>query len=467
MASELQTERRAQRKRAGQVAELIARHDRAVPRYTSYPTVPVWSDRFGAEDHARELARVGSPISVYLHVPFCERLCSYCACNRTITRDHSVAGPYLDALAREADLLRRHLGGPRHSSQLAVGGGTPTFLSETELARALDVLDATFPAAPGAERSIELDPRVTRPGHLEVLAQHGFTRVSMGVQDLDPRVQQAIRRIQTLEQTRDLSDAARKLGVESVGFDLIYGLPFQTEDSFERTLAQVIEAAPDRIALYSYAHVTWVSPQQRGFEREDLPGPERKIALFLLARARLQAAGYQHVGLDHFALAHDPLARAAASGKLQRNFMGYTVREAGEVVALGPSGISELERAYAQACREPREWAARISRGRLPTARGMCLSADDVRRRWLIQRLMCNGEIDPAAYAMRFGEPLEARIPDLSARLAPFVEDGLLDWGDTCRVSTEGRLFLRTIATVFDAYLEGPDREQPTFSRAV
>jgi oxygen-independent coproporphyrinogen III oxidase len=447
---------------------LVARHDRAAPRYTSYPTVPVWTDRFGPDDYARELARAASPLSVYLHVPFCERLCTYCACNRTITRNHAVAGPYLDSLAREAELLRQALGGPRPSAQLAIGGGTPTFLSEVELARAIAILDESFPAASGAERGIELDPRVTRPGHLDVLAEHGFTRVSMGVQDLDPRVQQAIRRIQTLEQTQRVAESARKLGMRSIAFDLIYGLPLQTEDSFERTLDQVIEARPDRIALYSYAHVTWVSPQQRGFESKDLPDAERKLAIFLLALDRLEAAGYVHLGLDHFALPHDTLARAAASGKLQRNFMGYTVREATQIVALGPSGISELERAYAQACREPREWAARIAQGTLPTARGLHLSADDVRRRWLVQRLMCAGEIDPAAYAMRFGEPLGVRVPDLCERLAAFVNDGLLE----CRsghysVTRLGRLFLRTVATVFDAHLERSGPERAKFSRTI
>jgi oxygen-independent coproporphyrinogen-3 oxidase len=290
----------------------------------------------------------------------------------------------------------------------------------------------------------------------------------MGVQDLDPRVQEAIRRLQSLEQTQQLAQHARGLGLESIGFDLIYGLPFQTETSFARTLASVIDVRPDRIALYSYAHVTWVSPQQRGFERKDLPDAERKVALFLLALERLQAAGYVHVGLDHFALPHDPLARAGTEGKLQRNFMGYTLREAAEIVALGPSGISELAGAYAQSCREPREWAARIEGGRLATARGLRLSSDDVRRRWLIQRLMCAGEIDPSAYAARFGEALEARIPGLHESLAGFLADGLLAWtSGAYAVTSVGRLFLRTIASSLDAYLDPGGLHAPAFSRAV
>ena len=454
----------------GRLRELIAHYDRPGPRYTSYPTAPVWSEDFGPDAFSAALAQARpETVSLYIHVPFCERLCSFCACNRQITQDHGVSRPYLDAIEAEAGLISHALGASPSCVQLALGGGTPNFLSPDELVRLAGIVDRFFPRDPDAERSIELDPRNTTEEQLDALAGCGFNRVSLGVQDTSARVQKAINRIQPTEQVSALTAWARARGMRSVNFDLIYGLPYQTEDSFARTLDEVLALRPDRIALFSYAHVTWISKAQRGFEKKDLPPPEQKLAIFLLAMERLVGAGYRFLGMDHFALPEDGLATAADRGELHRNFMGYTTQAAGDLIALGPSGISELAQAYSQSQRDPDEWRETVSGGCLPTLRGWSLSDPDRRRKWLIQRLMCQGEIDAAGYRERFGDPLSDSLPDLEARLAPFVDDGLLaarrpgSW----RVTDLGRLFLRVMAMVFDAYLEAPDPQRPRFSRVV
>ena len=323
------------------VRRYIPKYDQPGPRYTSYPTAPVWTEDFDESEFREALARARNrKLSLYIHIPFCERLCSFCACNKTITQDHAVGGPYLDGLEREAEMLASAIGGERRCVQLAVGGGTPTFLSPQELARMCRVVDSHFPPDANAERSVEVDPRVTSRAQLEVLSEHGFNRISLGVQDFAPRVQRAINRVQSREQTERITLDARALGYASVNFDLIYGLPFQTVASFGETLDQVIALRPDRIALYSYAHVTWIVKAQRGFEKKDLPSAERKLAIMLLASQRLGEAGYRFLGLDHFALPQDELCVAAASGDLRRNFNGYTIRAGVDLIALGPTDIS-------------------------------------------------------------------------------------------------------------------------------
>jgi oxygen-independent coproporphyrinogen-3 oxidase len=452
--------------------ELVGRYDRPGPRYTSYPTAPSWTDAFGETEFRAALRRRrGDALAIYVHIPFCESLCTYCACNREIVRQRDVVGPYLDNLAREAAALADACGDGRDCAQLALGGGTPSYLDEAELARLCEIIDRHFPPVEGAERSVEVDPRVTSRGQLEVLARYGFNRISLGVQDLSPVVQRAIRRVQSLEQTEAITQAARELGYESVNYDLIYGLPFQTVESFGETLDHVLAQQPDRIALYSYAHVTWVSKQQRGFERGDLPDAQRKLEIFISAMSRLTQAGYVYLGLDHFVRPEDSLHRAAETGDLRRNFMGYTTGAALDVVALGPSGISELSDVYAQSARSSQDWGHCISEGKLAAQRGWLLSTDDTRRRWLIQRLMCHGDIDPAAYREAFDEPLAERVPDLEARLAPFLRDDLLEPAASgWRLTPEGRVLMRPIAMVFDAFLEpSSSTAEPSrrFSRTV
>jgi oxygen-independent coproporphyrinogen-3 oxidase len=451
------------------VRELIPGYDKPGPRYTSYPTVPIWSQDVGEADVRSALARRGGrPLALYVHIPFCRSLCTYCACNREISRDQSVADRYLDFLEVEARFLAEAARQETPAAQVAIGGGTPTFLDEAQLARLCEILDRYFPPVPGGERSIEVDPRTTSRGQLAVLAGNGFNRISLGVQDLSPAVQKAIHRVQSFDETADTAAAARELGFSSVNFDLIYGLPFQTVDSFDQSIDQVLTLRPDRIALYSYAHVTWVSKQQRGFERKDLPDAARKLDIFSLALGRLLDAGYRHLGLDHFALPEDELCRAADDGSLRRNFMGYTTGGDLDVLALGASGISELPGLYTQSLRSTPEWSGALERGRFATLRGWRLSDEDRKRRWLIQRLMCQNEIAPAAYEAAFGEELDLLIPDLDGRLEPFERDGLLErQNGGHRLTAEGRLLMRPIAMTFDAYLEpGPDT-LPRYSRTV
>jgi oxygen-independent coproporphyrinogen-3 oxidase len=449
--------------------ELIPRYDKPGPRYTSYPTAPVWSEAIGEDDLSSVLAeRPAAPLAIYVHIPFCRSLCTYCACNREISRDPGVADSYLDSLAIEAERLAAIAASGTASAGVAIGGGTPTFLDEIQLERLCAILDAHFPPEPGSERSIEVDPRTTSPGQLAVLAQHGFNRISLGVQDLSPVVQKAIHRVQSIEETADTAYAARSLGFGSVNFDLIYGLPFQTVESFDQTLDQVLALRPDRIALYSYAHVTWVSKQQRGFERKDLPDAARKLDIFALAVERLCDAGYRYLGLDHFALPEDELCRAADDGTLRRNFMGYTTGGELDVLALGCSGISELPGLYTQSLRTRAEWASALGQGGLPTLRGWRLNQDDRKRRWLIQRLMCQNEIRPDAYQERFGESLRELIPNLEESLAPFLADGVLEaCEDGYRLTAEGRLLMRPVAMTFDAYLDPTPDGRPRFSRTL
>jgi oxygen-independent coproporphyrinogen-3 oxidase len=403
-------------------------------------------------------------------VPFCRSLCHFCACNRVITRKAEPPARYLDAIERELGLLREALGARGGVVQHHWGGGTPTHLAPEQIRRLFRAAGDAFPLRPGAEVSIEVDPRVTGDEHVEALRECGFRRLSLGVQDFDPRVQAAIHRIQPIATTARLVERARRAGFESVGFDLIYGLPHQSPESFAATLSEVVALAPDRVALYSYAHVTWVAKQQRGFERGDLPDPATKLRLLAGAIRRFLAAGYVYVGLDHFARPEDALAAALREGTLRRNFMGYTTRAGTDLVALGPSGISELRECYAQSQRELEPWEAALRAGRLATLRGHWLSEDDRDRGYAIAAIMCQGELAAAAFARDRGAELRARFPEELARLAPLADDGLVDLAadGSVRVTPLGRLFLRNVAMAFDAYLPTQERAgRPLFSQTV
>ncbi len=453
----------------GRLRELIRRYGGPGPRYTSYPTAPEWSDGFGAADFAGALATCGArTLSLYVHVPFCERLCSFCACNRIITQDHSVGGPFLDRIEREMDLASGKLGAGRAQVQLAVGGGSPNFLRTEELERLARIVDERFPPAANAERSIELDPRRAEDEQVELLLARGFNRLSFGVQDLDPGVQQAINRHSRPERLAALVGLARARGVDSINFDLIYGLPEQTVASFRRTLDQVLELRPDRIALYGYAHVTWISKAQRSFEKKDLPTPEQRLAIFQTAIEKLCGAGYRYLGMDHFALPTDALAAASREGRLTRNFMGYTVAAGKALLAFGPSAISELDGVYAQSEKDPEVWASQVDAGHFATTRGVLLSPDDLERRWLIRALLCDGRVPDKAFFETFGEALRDRIPDLDVELEPFVRDGMMvPDGTGYRVTDGGWLFLRPMAMTFDAYLKNGGTAPRRYSSTV
>jgi oxygen-independent coproporphyrinogen-3 oxidase len=453
---------------------LLARYDVRGPRYTSYPTAPVWTEDFGVAEFEAALQRgLGDPastVSIYVHVPFCRSLCHFCACNRMITQKPELPARYLEDLELEIGAVRERMPRGPSAAQVHLGGGTPTHLEPDQLRRLHAAFSECFAIEDGAELSVEVDPRVTSHEHLDALAECGFNRISMGVQDLDARVQEAIHRIQPIEQTRDLAEEARTLGFKSVNFDLIYGLPFQTEESFARTLDLVIELRPDRLALYSYAHVTWVAKQQRGFERHDLPSTAEKLRLLILGLQRFQAAGYEYIGMDHFALPDDELARAARSGALQRNFMGYTTQPGTVLVGFGPSAISDLGDAYAQGERALGAWAGRIRAGDLAVFRGYRLERDDLIRRHVIEGIMCRDGVDPAQYRAQFGEEFGEAFRSELQSLAPLAEDGLVTIGEdgALTVTPLGRLFLRNVAMAFDAHLAPPDESaKPLFSRTV
>jgi oxygen-independent coproporphyrinogen-3 oxidase len=454
------------------IERMLERYGGAGPRYTSYPTAPAWSEAYGAPCFAEDLAGLSAaaPLSLYVHVPFCRSLCHFCACNRRITRDPALPERYLDAIAREAETLAEALPGALPVEQLHWGGGTPTHLSPAQIERLFGVLAAAFPLAAGAEISLEADPRVTSGAQLETLRACRFERLSLGVQDFDARVQQAIHRVQSAADTARLVEHARALGFGSVSFDLIYGLPFQSVESVLRTLDEVVAIEPDRIALYAYAHVTWIAKQQRGFESRDLPDPRTRLQILVAAIRRLLAAGYVHVGLDHFAKPDDELARAQRAGTLRRNFMGYTTRAGVDLVGLGPSAISELHSAYAQSERELEAWQDAVGAGGLATLRGHRLTRDDQERRWVIQRLLCDAGVEAPAFRARFGAGLRERFAPELARLAELAEDGLLELAadGSIAVTPLGRLVLRTLAMAFDAYLPGQQgAARPLFSQTI
>jgi oxygen-independent coproporphyrinogen-3 oxidase len=456
------------------IEKLLPRYAMEGPRYTSYPTAPVWGDGYGPSDFRRDLSRddaqPGDGLSIYVHVPFCRSLCHFCACNRVITRNEALPVQFLETIEREVDTVREAVGAPRPVTQVHWGGGTPTHLTPEQVTRLHAAVTARFPVAEGAEISIEVDPRVTTPEHVGALREAGFNRISMGVQDFEPRVQEAIHRIQPLDDTAALVDRCRQAGFESVNFDLIYGLPYQSEATFTRTLEKVIALRPDRLALYSYAHVTWVAKHQRGFERKDLPPPEVKIRIFLAALRRFLEAGYRFIGLDHFAEPDDELSRAFADRTLRRNFMGHTTQAGVDLIGLGPSAISELRGAYAQSHREIPVWQEAVESGQLATRRGHVLTPEDLERRWVIGRIMCHGEIRASEFEAAFGRPFADSYSAELASLEPAVDDGLAHVGDdgSLQVTPLGRLLVRNVAMQFDAYLPEQRREgRSMFSKTV
>jgi oxygen-independent coproporphyrinogen-3 oxidase len=461
------------------IESILSRYAIEGPRYTSYPTAPVWNEGFGVEQFAAELAGgdaeaqsqagEGDGISLYVHVPFCRSLCHFCACNKVITSKPELPVRFLDTIEREVAAVRE-ASGPRTASQQHWGGGTPTHLTPDQVTRLFRSVTDAFPMREGAEISIEVDPRVTSDEHVAALRACGFNRISMGVQDVDPKVQEAIHRIQPLEQTRHLVEVSRASGFSGVNFDLIYGLPYQTEESFARTLDQVLDLEPDRLALYSYAHVTWLAKQQRGFERKDLPGPSTKLRIMLMAIERFLEAGYRFIGLDHFAKPEDELSQALEDRTLRRNFMGHTTQAGVDLIGLGPSAISELSASYAQSQRKLEDWHDAVRDHGLATMRGHHLTRDDIERRWVIGRLMCHGELRADEFEAVFECAFASRFARELKQLEPFEADGLVEQAPdgSLVVTSLGRLLVRNVAMVFDAYLaEQKKGAQPMFSKTV
>lgn len=463
-------------------ADLLRRYDRPGPRYTSYPTAPQFSTDFG-EAQLREvaLASNGDPIprrlSLYVHVPFCLSPCFYCGCNRIITRDKARAETYLARLYREIGMMAALFDRDREAIQVHFGGGTPNFLSPAQIREVMETLRSQFRFSAASERdvSIELDPRFISPADVAELAGIGFNRASLGVQDFDPAVQAAVNRIQGVEETRAIIEACRAHGFRSVNVDLIYGLPKQDPEGFARTLDTVVAMRPDRLAIYGYAHLPELFKPQKQIDATDLPTPEAKLGLLQLAIETLTRAGYSYIGMDHFALPDDALARAQANGSLHRNFMGYTTHADSDLVGLGVSAISHIGDSFSQNPRDLPGWQVAIDQGRLPVFRGMRLDEDDRLRADLIQQLMCQGEIPVRALERRYGIDFEDYFADALEQLRPLQADGLVRVEPGLIAATaQGRLLLRNIAMCFDRYLQpaptpaDADASQaPRFSRAI
>jgi len=434
---------------------LIAKYDVPGPRYTSYPTVPFWDS---APDTTQWIERIAEALyaapahaaALYLHIPFCRALCTYCGCNTRITRSHSIVPPYIQALLSELDVYLRHLGLQQlQICELYFGGGTPTFLTAEELESLLQGLFARVQLRTDAIASLEVDPRVTSAGQLELLARYGFRRISLGVQDFDPRVQEIVNRVQSEEQVGQVTRLARALGFDSVNFDLIYGLPLQTLASVNLTMDAVCRLRPDRVALYAYAHVPWIKPGQRRYSESDLPEGGQKRALYELGRERLAAQGYREIGLDHFALETDSLWQAQCAGTLNRNFMGYTTASSRPLIGLGVSALGDAGRAFAQNEKDLQRYQERVTRGELPLQRGHLLDQEDQILRRHILRLMTQ-------LATGWEEPMEytSHLARVHERLAEPEADGLVELGaHSCRITEKGRPFLRNICMAFDARL--------------
>ncbi len=454
------------------IRPLVEKYDRPGPRYTSYPTAPQFQAAFAEDDYRAAAQRSNraatpKPLSAYVHIPFCESLCYYCACNKIITHNRERAAEYLAWLKREIELQGTLFDDARRMTQLHLGGGTPTYLSIDQLGELMAALDAAFHfAEPEArEFSLEVDPRTVTPEQIHELRELGFNRLSFGVQDFDTRVQEAVNRLQSETQVVELVAAARQAGFQSVSVDLIYGLPLQTVASFDATLDKIIALRPDRIAAYSYAHLPSLFKAQRLIRPEDMPPPERKIELLELTIRRLTEAGYVYIGMDHFALPEDELSLAKENGTLQRNFQGYSTHADCDLIGLGNTAIGKVGDSYSQNAKETAQYQARLEAGRLPVMRGYRLNADDQLRRDVINALMCHGRIDFAEIEAAHGISFYDTFASALAELAEMAGDGLLDIGDRhIIVRPGGRLMMRNMAMAFDAYLT-PHEER--YSRTV
>lgn len=454
--------------------ELLRRFDVPGPRYTSYPTADRFVEAFTCEDYGRALqqrnqgaAALSLPLSLYVHIPFCESLCYYCACNKIITKRHERGASYLRYLERETALHTAQLGERRNVSQLHLGGGSPTFLSDDELAQLMAMLRRHFVLTPGGEYSIEVDPRTVDAKRLQALATLGFNRLSFGVQDFDADVQKAVHRVQPAQQVFELVEVARTLGFESINVDLIYGLPRQTPASFARTLEQVVELRPDRIALYAYAHLPERFKPQRRILGAELPAAADKLSMLSQAFDAFLEAGYVYIGMDHFALPNDALAIAQRQGRLHRNFQGYSTQPDCDLVGLGVSAIGRIGATYSQNAKTLEEYCDRIDQGQLPVVRGLALNRDDLVRRAIIMGLMCQGEVQFESIELAFLVDFKQTFAAELEALQPLVEAGLVQLDASgIRVTATGWFLVRAVAMVFDRYLQA-DRNRARFSRII
>jgi len=456
-------------------AAQLRRLDAPGPRYTSYPTADRFVETFGPDEyrlalHQRAQGAVvgGAPaLSLYVHIPFCESLCHYCACNKIITKHHSRGRDYLGWLAREVELHRKELGAVQAVSQLHLGGGSPTFLSDEELGDLMALLRGAFRIVPGAELSIEVDPRTASPERMRHLSSLGFNRVSFGVQDFDPAVQAAVHRVQSYESVSELVAEARALRFESINADLIYGLPEQTPESFRRTITQMTALHPTRIALYAYAHLPERFKPQRRIDTKALPSAEQRVQMLADAIAGFTRQGYVYIGMDHFALPTDALAVAKRQGRLHRNFQGYTTQPDCDLIALGVSAIGRVGATYSQNAKTLPEYQDALTQGRFPVVRGLALNRDDLLRRSVIMAIMCQGRVEFESIELAHMVNVPEVFADELRRLQAFEAQGLVQVNaQEIQVTDKGWFFVRAIAMVFDRYLPPADARSH-FSRVV
>lgn len=453
--------------------DVLKRFNRQGPRYTSYPTAPLFSPEFSNQEFNEEIVRTNAdgssrPISLYFHFPFCAKLCYFCGCNMRVTQDRSVVRNYLEHLEKEIDLISAMITPGREAIQLHWGGGTPTHLDPDEILEIGSYIRQRFALASDLEASVEIDPRNLTAEHVEALSELGFNRTSFGVQDFNRQVQEAINRVQSEEITRQTLAWARENGFSSVNLDLIYGLPFQTVESFADTVERIIDISPDRLAVFNYAHVPWLKKHQSLMPADDMPLPDERLAILEMTIEKLVAAGYEYIGMDHFAKPTDELAVAQKNGSLYRNFQGYSTRSGADVYALGVSAISQFENVYAQNLKDLDQYYARISSGVLATGVGYRMTPDDHIRKEAIMQLMCNLEIDKASISAQFGIDFDDHFATDLPKLEQFVSEGLVEMGaENIKVVRSGILIVRNIAMCFDAYLEQMMKEKPVFSKTV
>ena len=451
--------------------ELIRKFDTLGPRYTSYPTADRFNTAFTEQSYRNYLdqrAKNGAnpPLSIYVHLPFCESLCYFCACNKIITKDHGRAVEYLNYLDKEMALVAARIGGDRKAIQLHLGGGTPTFFTSDELRPLMTMLRSHFDFVPDAELGVEIDPRTVKGGTLAMLAELGFNRNSFGVQDFDPAVQQAVNRIQPLEMVEQAVAESRAANFQSINADLIYGLPKQTLESFSRTLDSLIRVAPDRIALYNYAHLPSRFKAQRQIIETELPSAEERLQIFLMSMQRLLDAGYVYIGLDHFSKPEDELNQARLNKSLHRNFQGYTTRAECDLIGFGVSAISKVGNSYSQSVRTINAYYQRLDEGQLPIEKGFDLSSDDLLRRQIIMTLMCSAPVEIDAINSEYGIDFATYFAREMSELKQYEEAGLITIDSAAiRVTAKGRLFVRASGMVFDKYLSQPTTS--TYSKLI
>ncbi len=453
--------------------ELIEKYGGEGPRYTSYPTAPQFNDQFGEKDYCAAILEsnqlpIPADLSLYVHVPFCANPCFYCGCNRVITRSLTAGAEFLHTLGRELDLVSPRFDEDRLVRQLHLGGGTPTFLSVAQLGQLMHMLQTHFPFDPEAEIGVEIDPRTIDPAGIAELRRIGFNRLSIGIQDLEPDVQQAVNRIHDTAMVSATIGAARAVGFKSISVDLIYGLPLQTTAGFGRTIDTIISLRPDRISLFNYAHLPHLFKAQQRIDETLLPTPTVKLAIFRNTLTRLMDAGYEFIGMDHFALPDDSLVKARQDGTLVRNFQGYSTHGGLDLVSFGPSAISQVGDCFAQNQRKLDDWAIALLEGRMPTARGLLRTVDDRLRAEIIDRIMCTGELVFKQFERSFQLSFRRYFGNELDRIEALCGDGLVEWTEEgFNVTSSGLLFLRAIAKIFDSYLAPSVQSSGRFSRIV